>query len=274
MAKQSHTLVTIPQTHVRHIASASVGQDYQLSVALPDDFGVDDQLYPVLYVLDDYWCFPLFTQVVRLMHIFKELPQMVIVGIGYPTTDLGDLFALRMRDYTPTANAAFVKSFPENMGLPLTRLPRSSGGANQFLSFLRTELFPFIDANYQGDPKRRILSGLSFGGLFGLYALFRHPESFSDYLILSPSIWWDEKAILQDEVALFEQHKSLPIKLFLSVGEAEGEGTVLNVEELAALLHSRKYSGLLMNKEILPQETHLSVVAGAFSKGIRAIFAD
>jgi hypothetical protein len=49
---------------------------------------------------------------------------------------------------------------------------------------------------------------------------------------------------------------------------------VLNLEELAATLHSREYAGLLLNKEILAQETHLSVVAGAFSKGIRAIFAE
>jgi predicted alpha/beta superfamily hydrolase len=75
---------------------------------------------------------------------------------------------------------------------------RSLVGANHFLSFLRTELFPFVEANYRGDPERRILSGWSFGGLFGLHTLFRQPESFSDYLILSPSIWWDEKTILQD----------------------------------------------------------------------------
>jgi predicted alpha/beta superfamily hydrolase len=144
------------------------------------------------------------------MYIFKQIPQMVIVGIGYPTTDLGDLFALRMRDYTPTVDVAFVDGFAENMGLPLTRLPRSSGGANHFLTFLRSELFQLIEANYQGDPRRRILSGWSFGGLFGLYTLFRHPETFSDYLILSPSIWWDEKVILREEEAFLSGKKACP----------------------------------------------------------------
>jgi hypothetical protein len=73
--------------------------------------------------------------------------------------------SLRARDYTPTKE---------------TRLPQS-GGADQFLAFMKNELFPFMETNYKADSKNRILMGCSLGGLFTLYTLFTQPELFSGY---------------------------------------------------------------------------------------------
>jgi S-formylglutathione hydrolase FrmB len=52
--------------------------------------------------------------------------------------------------------------------------------AYQYESFVSTELVHHIDKNYKtiNDPKARALTGLSMGGLGGIYVGLKHPESF------------------------------------------------------------------------------------------------
>ena len=82
-------------------------------------------------------------------------------------------------------------------GIPQAPGAKKNGGAANFLRFIREELQPFIDKEYPTIPSDRGYFGDSLGGLFGLYALFNEPETFNRYIIGSPSIWWDEKAIVK-----------------------------------------------------------------------------
>ena len=62
-----------------------------------------------------------------------------------------------------------------------------SGGADQFLNFISSELKPFIEKNYNTNGKN-ILFGASASGFFTIYAMLTKPDAFSDYISLSPTI--------------------------------------------------------------------------------------
>lgn len=263
--------VTVPNTEVHRLPSTLVGQEYELLVAKPKNYDGSQDRYPMLVVLDANWHFALVTQLLRTMQFFEDVPQMLVVGIAYPTEVEGDLWALRARDYTPTEDEGWAASFTATYGLPLTQLPRATGGAPDFVQFVRHELLPFIDATYRTDKKNRTLAGWSFGGLFALYALFNEPDLFNRYLILSPSVWWDNKIILAHEEEYAANHARLPARLFFSVGDNEG-AMVPDMKQIVDKVEGRKYQGLHLTKRILADETHATVVANAYSKGIRTLF--
>ena len=105
-------LASLPATEARSLHSAAVSQDYRLSVALPFHYeDRPDRTYPVIYVLDADLFFGMVVEMVRAMNIrvpfCNELPDALIVGIGYPTSgSLAERHAqvmhLRMRDFLPT----------------------------------------------------------------------------------------------------------------------------------------------------------------------------
>ena len=81
-----------------------------------------------------------------------------------------------------------------------TRLESAAdyGGAEDFYRFLQEELLPIVAEAYQTDPADRTLYGHSWGGLFTLGVLFKHPEAFRNFVASSPSIWWNQRAVLTD----------------------------------------------------------------------------
>src|SRR5690348_8506912 len=147
--------VTIANSEVQTMKSSSTGRTYDLYIHKPAGFDKNkDQKYPVLYLLDGQWDFKLLDSVVGGLVYDKWMPDIVIVGITY-NGDHPNYDELRAMDYTPT---------------PGDR--KGSGDAPKFLNFMKTELIPFMEKNYRGDPTRRILGGTSFGGLFTLYTMF------------------------------------------------------------------------------------------------------
>ncbi|MGZ4019590.1 MAG: alpha/beta hydrolase, partial [Flavisolibacter sp.] len=167
--------VTIPGTATKEIVSSMVkGQQYVLHIMLPGGYATSTKIYPVVYLMDSQWDFPLVTALYGEQYYDGFIPQMIIVGVTWggknPNPD-----SLRARDYTPTN----VKGTPQ------------SGGADKFLAFMQKELFPFIEANYRADKNDRTLVGCSLGGLFTMYTLFTHADMFTRYVATSPAFMWD-----------------------------------------------------------------------------------
>ncbi len=275
--------VTIPSSEVRLLESRHVDQEFELSVALPLSYAGSEKRYPVLYTLDANGMFGLVTETVRLMQLGRELPQLIVVGIGYPVGGhVGHVLALRTRDYTPTESEMLSERTREEISIPGLPDEIPSGGAAAFLSFIREELVPFVDATYRTDPSDRALVGDSLGGLFGLYTLFHEPDSFGRYVVGSPSIWWDGAVTYKYESALAGQTSALPAKVFMSVGSLEEPGPtdesrdarmVTNVRRLEKLLAERRYDGLELTTHVFDGETHLSVIPATVSRGLRVVFA-
>ena len=273
--------VTIPNTELRSLSSLHVDQEYLIHVALPHDYDESGLDYPVVYVLDANTVFGIFTETSRLLGFLNELPDMIIVGIGYPENDIQTL-SLRMRDFTPTRDDAFALKWFEEISKTLS-VPlefKGTGGASDFLHFIRHELMPFISFNYRVGPGAGsgapALAGKSLGGLFALYTLFHQPEAFDRYIIGSPSIWWDGKITLAYEAHFAAANTQLPAKVFMSVGSLENDHSdfnmVDNVELLVDVMKGRGYEDLELKAHLFEDETHFSVIPATFSKGLRAVF--
>ena len=259
---------TIPGSPVSMLLSSSSDREYKIFVALPVSYSkYDRKTYPVVYLTDGNFYLDLVTEMSHLYHFFeKQLPELIIVGIGYDIDwktegRLDKFIPLRVRDLTP----------PQMSSSP------GSGEAGEFLRFIQEDLIPHIDANYRTDPTDRTIVGHSHGGLFSLYALFHAPETFTRYVAASPSLWWDDRVMFEYEEEFANEHADLPVKLFLSVGALEekadiSSGYVSNLEELHRRLEDRNYAGLDMEMVIFEDETHSSVLPGAFSKGLLTVF--
>jgi predicted alpha/beta superfamily hydrolase len=123
--------------------------------------------------------------------------------------------------------------------------------------------------------------GISYGGLFGLYVLFHHPDTFNRYVIGSPAIHHDNRVTLAYESKYAASHDDLPARVFMSVGALEELDDpfiepsfrfVSNMRELAKILQERGYPGLHLTTHVFEDETHVSVVPATFSRGLRVVF--
>ncbi|MFN3334903.1 MAG: alpha/beta hydrolase [Caldilinea sp.] len=268
-------LASISATEIRTLRSSVANQDYLISVALP--FHYDEHLervYPVIYVSDANLFFGMVTDMVRAMNVrvpfCNELPDAVIVGIGYPAD--GSLAAahaqvmhLRMRDFTPERDAGAEQFIQEYFPVPN---PAASGGAGRFLQFIHQELIPLIESEYRVDKTDRTLMGHSWGGLFALYSLFHLPGLFQRYVVVSPDLTFDY------EQKYAEQHDSLPVRVYLATGESElDENRLSSFNAFMRTLESRRYTGFRLTHQIIPNCTHCAVVAPAFQAGLVAVFS-
>jgi predicted alpha/beta superfamily hydrolase len=175
--------VTLVDTQQWMLHGEATGRDYLIQVSIPDSPPPAGG-YPVLYVLDGNARFPL--AVVGRDSLTLRGPDggtspWLIVGVGYPDTRRFDSKA-RSEDYTPA-----VPGMPkvDSRGRPV-------GGAEHFQDFLQDQLLPQIADRFDVDASRRALLGHSYGGLFALYTALTRPRLFSDYLAISPSLWWGE----------------------------------------------------------------------------------
>jgi len=127
----------MPRTEVRHLRSAKVDQDYALYVSLPRHYADSTRHYPLVVTLDADYSFGITRNVVDHFVDRDRLPEMIVVSIAYPgASEDTDLYhRTRTRDYTPT------HTLEEGYSPEIQKL---YGGGPAFLSFITTELFPFL----------------------------------------------------------------------------------------------------------------------------------
>ncbi|MBE2183146.1 MAG: alpha/beta hydrolase [Anaerolineae bacterium] len=231
----------IPNTET--IAMSSGSRDYQILVGLPENYSSSDpnRRYSVVYVLDANYYFGAVTDFIRVENLVQELPNLIVVGIGYPQNPLGE------------------------------RITDMLENPDQFLAFIGNELIPFIDSHYQTDasPAERTLIGHSLGGQFVLYSLFSNPELFSRYVAASPgSPGWD--TIIPLEADFSNDHSELPVSLFMSSGEEEQIRSL--IEDMFATIQSRDYDELEATYFIIENATHGSSAIPAITYGLRYVY--
>jgi predicted alpha/beta superfamily hydrolase len=110
----------------------------------------------------------------------------------------------RMAEYTPTRD-----------------LRRGGGAGPRYGRLLVEELKPLIDRHLRTlpDAPNTALGGSSLGGLISLALALDYPSVFGKAAIMSPSVWWNQRAILR-RVALARPKPNL--RLWLDMGTAEG----------------------------------------------------
>ncbi len=179
------------------IHSNVLNEDRVLNIYLPNGYDTSEKEYPVIYLLDGS-ADEDFIHVSGLVQFgsfswINMLPETIVVGIA--NVD-------RKRDFTfPSANKLDQEEFP------------TSGGSKKFIEFIENELLGFISQNYKVSKEKTII-GQYLGGLLASEILLKKPSLFDNYIIVSPSVWWDDTSILKWEV----KKELATKKIYVAVG--------------------------------------------------------
>lgn len=237
-------------------------KDYELYVQLPKSYPDTKKAYPVIIVNDTSFAFPITNGAMALMG-GAVVEEAIVVGISYSRSD--DRMLSRTRDYTPTFSPVEKSGYSS-----ATRL--ASGHAKEYVSFIESQVIPLLKKNYRINAEKRVFVGHSFSGLLGIYILFKRPGLFTDYIIGSPSLWYDDRVMFDMEKEYSTSHKTLPVNVAMFVGSLEDDYHPM-VKDLLAMekqLRSRNYEGLKLHVEVMKGENHHSVFPGLLSKGLMA----
>ncbi|MEE4198231.1 MAG: alpha/beta hydrolase-fold protein [Bacteroidales bacterium] len=250
--------VELPGTESFTCYSSYVEDSFLIQVALPKSYAESAKNYPVLYVLDSDMSFGMARDIVNWLNLRHEIPEIIIVGASYP----GNWWQKRSRDYT------FSKDDSEIWGKwPL------AGGADNYLHFIQQELFKKILSSYRIDTTRRIIAGLSLGGLLANYILFTKSQLFDGYIISGPALQWNYQEIFRIEQDFSKGTACLRAKVFTSVGDLDQEDICIPWDEFNQQILSRNYNGLEYRVKRFEDETHISVWPVSLSHGLRYYFS-
>ena len=234
--------------------------DYQLDIFVPNE-DAPKEGYPVIIVLDG-------TRYARMMHdtLANQLRNRaktgvepaIIVGIGHDEQDIPNQ---RFYDFTAPADSY---KFPLRFGKEMQPLP--AGGAEKLMQYITEQVLPHLAKDYEVNPENVSIYGHSLGGLFVLWSYLQHPHTFTKYVALSPSVWWNEHELLRilEEVTIVN-----PSPLFISVGGKEGD----MVDD------AQKFQDIAETKEIHSEffvaehENHASIIPTTMSRVLRFLKA-
>lgn len=213
----TETPITFGVTH--HFQSQTLGDEREINVWSPPDDPKHPQRSTVLYVIDggidqDF------------LHMAGLGQLAVLSGTYGPLIVVGVQTKVRRHELTPPVHdPRYVAAFPE------------AGGAADFRVYLANEVIPWVESHFRAGP-RRALIGESLAGLFVVDTLLREPELFDDYVAISPSLWWDDRALTCQAPELSRRRDLKQRRLALAVGN-EGGTMQKAVDELLQALKDR-----------------------------------
>jgi uncharacterized protein len=232
------------------------------------------QRFPVVYLLDGEGHFQ---SVVGMIQQLSQVngntivPEMIIVGI--PNTD-------RTRDLTPT----HIISDPPMMDSNSTK---TTGGGENFTTFMAKELIPHIDSLYPTQPFK-LLIGHSFGGLTVMNIITNHTKLFNAYIAIDPSMWYDKEQFLRTTQNKLSSQKYNGTSLYVGIANTMSEGMTLekmkkdttvdtrhirSIFVMDKFIKSNPQNGLKYASKYYAEDDHGSVPLISEYDGLRFIFS-
>jgi predicted alpha/beta superfamily hydrolase len=233
--------------------SEILNENRYLNIYLLNGYSKDSlKTYPVIYLLDgsideDFIHISGLVQFGSFSWI-NMIPESIVVGIS--NID-------RKRDFTyPTTNKKDKKDFP------------TTGKSEDFINFIDKELQPFIENSYKTNSINTLI-GQSLGGLLATEILFKKPELFDNYIIVSPSLWWDDESLLKYTPTLYTSKKSI----FIAVGK-EGKIMERTAKELYDKLKLLKTKNTNLYFEFFENQNHGDTLHLAVYNAFEKIFKE
>lgn len=246
---------------IEQLKSDVLGEMRTLNIYLPEGYQKNDTTkYPVVYLLDGS-ADEDFIHIAGLYQFnsfpwVNRVPKSIVVGIA--TVD-------RRRDFTyPTSIAKDREQY------------KTTGHSAAFISFIEKELQPFIEKKFNVSNTKTLI-GQSLGGLLASEILFTKPQMFNQYIIVSPSLWWDNGSLLAREPELQKESFSQPTKIYIGVGkEGVVPGDNPRVMEVDANLLADKIKGTKSKAvrvwfDYLPEEDHGTILHQAVANALRLL---
>ena len=157
------------------IYSKILKQNRNYSLCIPKGF--ENVNLPILYLLDG-------GENEKLYYVLNEVSELLannkispFIIVGIENID---------RNYDFTTNTLVRK---DRKWVP------KFGNSIRFRKFITEELINEVESNFQNSIQRSIF-GESLGGLFVMDLMYNSPEFFDQYLVVDPSLWWNNNELL------------------------------------------------------------------------------
>ena len=190
-------------------------------VYLPPGYDTGAEACPVLYLQDGQNLFDPHTAFGG--HDWRAdvtADELILRGAIEPLIVVGvyNTGVRRVSEYTPTKD-------PRR---------RKGGKGDRYAKMMAHELKPFIDREYRTRraAAHNGVGGSSLGGLVSLETGLLYPRVFGRMAILSPSVWWDNRSIL--EMVRAYKFEVRP-RIWLDTGTEEGDAPEQSIADLKLL---------------------------------------
>lgn len=160
------------------IHSEILNEDRILLVSLPEGYEKSKLDYPVAYLFYGDRVMQYFAPAITTIDNLSSdgfMPQMIVIGIG--NND-------RYRDFLPVNKEGF------------------NQGTENFLKFLREELFPFVEQKYRVKNSRIFISPQA-SGAFSLDAITKDQELFDACFMNNPFRWPNSREYIMNKTVFF-----------------------------------------------------------------------
>jgi len=262
---QTNEIKNTPLTigHTIQLVSTVLHENRTINVALPEGYDPqEDQKYPVIYILDGGRNED-FLHIAGLVKYntqpwIDRFPKSIVVGIENLN---------RRRDFTFKVNNL---DFLESKKMKKEYFS-ASGASAPYIDFLQNELIPYITQNYKTTEHRTVI-GESLAGLLATEILLRHPSTFNDYIIISPSLWWDDHSLIREPSNLKKETITQPVKVYIGAPDREEDiemyDSALQLEQTLKRLHPK----IQLSFDYLPGELHSTVIHQAVYNAFRLLY--
>ncbi|MEO1015695.1 MAG: alpha/beta hydrolase-fold protein [Pseudomonadota bacterium] len=252
------SLATLAYTDHFLLESEEIGRAFHIFVRKPEGYDAAPEKFPTVYALDGDVTFPMLAAYHLLLAIDTDVPEALIVGIGYGTLD-PEKGNYRSYDFsTPPFGPDFGLGGAED----------ETQGAAAFHAFLTDTLIPKIERDYEADPARRILIGQSRGAHFVLYSAYNAPEAFWGRIAINPSLVPNRERFFRS----FEAASMTDARLFFA--SSENDWPRLRKDALALFDHldAQETPPWRLETVSVPGGTHAANYVDIYREGMKWLF--
>lgn len=231
--------------------SEILGEQRAIQIVYPNQHEPESSdIYPVVYVLDGEWNTGHMEYIRNFLVQEKFIPNLLIVAL--PNTYINNVNQ-RDRDF-------------------LTKSPSpnySSGEVEKFTKFLRSELIPYIEANYPAGEDR-ILFGHSHGGQFTVNTFLNNTDLFDAYLATDPSLQWGDQYFVKQAQEKLQDLETKNKVLWLA--GISRTAPYMGISAIDTVFQQQAPDNLFWEIATYPNETHNSVRFKGIFDGLKFIF--
>ena len=250
------TPINIGESHA--LFSAATGQAHELNIWTPPNIGEEGKTWPVLYVIDGGLDqdFLHIAGLAQLSTINKTFDTPIVVGIRTSN---------RYFQLTPTMTDS--RYLPWNG----TEEKPEMGGADDFGAYITETVMPFVEARYP-TSQRKVLVGESLAGFYVTRMFLRSPDSFTDYMAISPSLWLDDQRLAKEADVLFAMHDDTSRNVYFTMAD-EGGTMQAGLDTVLAALEKRNFENVnLVYVDRRDSERHSTIYHGAVLDALNQFF--
>jgi len=241
------TAASVQASEIFTMESKLLDEGITARVALPESYEHSDSFqYPVLLVMDGSTQFEHIAGNVNFLSTFSIVPEMIVVGVRAKN---------RLKRFTHTKMKAYAER---------------SGGAEQYTQFLRDELMPALQKKYRVSPYT-VVTGHSLSGLYTSYLATHHSDFINAAISVSPSLWWDDFALINDIKAAEQEAEKPAVRWFVSMANEPNE-MAESYERLLNVLEAKPESAFNWESKQFPNETHDSTPLIGNVEGLKSVF--